>query len=160
VNSPKSENFRMQTPDDGRSPGVGRALRQASKAYNRVLQERLAAYDIGLAEYLHLRTLWSHDGLSQIELSQRIGIEKASSTAVLNSLEEKELIQRKRNSEDKRKINVFLTIKGHGLKTTLLPAARTVALKAVEGFDENEVRILTGFLQKLTSNLSGNNDAD
>lgn len=142
------------------SPGVGRALRQASKVYNRALQEQLAAYDIGLAEYLHLRSLWSHNGLSQIELSQRIGIEKASSTAVLNSLEDKKLIHRIRNSEDKRKINVFLTPEGGRLKDTLLPAARTVARKAVEGFDESEVQLLTGLLQRLTLNLESSEESD
>ena len=154
LNSTTSENL-TDTPTESSSPGVGRALRQASKVYNRALQEELATYDIGLSEYLHLRSLWSHNGLSQIELSQRIGIEKASSTAVLNSLEEKKLIQRIRNSEDKRRINVFLTPEGEALQETLLPAARTVALRAVEGFSESEVRMLTGLLQRLTLNLEG-----
>ena len=155
LNSTTSENLTEHTPTESSSPGVGRALRQASKVYNRSLQEELATYDIGLSEYLHLRSLWSHNGLSQIELSQRIGIEKASSTAVLNSLEEKKLIQRIRNSEDKRRINVFLTPEGEALQETLLPAARTVALRAVEGFSESDVQMLTGLLQRLTLNLEG-----
>lgn len=155
MNSATGRDLPRTSHAESPSPGVGRALRQANKVYNRALQERLAAFDIGLAEYLHLRSLWSNDGLSQIELSQRIGIEKASSTAVLNSLEEKKLIQRIRNSDDKRRINVFLTGKGDSLKETLLSAARTVALKAVDGFDESEARTLTRLLEKLATNLAG-----
>lgn len=136
------------------SPGIGRVLRHASKAYNRVLQERLSSYDIGLAEYLHLRALWSRGGISQIELAQSIGIEKASSTAVLNSLEAKGLIARSRNAQDKRQLNVVLTPAGQALKDTLLPAARSVAFQAVDGFDEREIPLLIALLQKLTLNLT------
>lgn len=135
------------------SPGVGQILRQASKTYNARLQESLSPYDIGLAEYLHLRALWTREGISQNELAQRIGIERASSTAVLTSLEHKRLIRRTRDSEDKRKVNVFLTPEGSVLRETLLPAARKVAQRAVEGFVESEVSLLTGLLQKMTLNL-------
>lgn len=134
-------------------PGIGRVLREASKAWNRLLQDRLADHDIGLAEYLHLRALWSNDGISQIELAQRIGIEKASSTAVLNSLEAKGLIHRSRDAGDRRKVNVFLTEEGKSRKETLLPVAHTVAFQAIRGFREEEVPLLVSLLQRMTSNL-------
>lgn len=135
-------------------PGIGRVLREASKVWNKLLQERLAVHDIGLAEYLHLRALWANDGISQIELAQRIGIEKASSTAVLNSLEAKELIRRVRDERDKRKVNVFLTTKGQTQRETLLPVAHSVALQSIRGFDQSDVQHLVVLLAKLTANLS------
>ncbi|MGV6874956.1 MarR family winged helix-turn-helix transcriptional regulator [Pseudochelatococcus sp. B33] len=138
---------------EGARPGIGRVLREASKVWNRLLQERLAVHNIGLAEYLHLRALWAQDGVPQIELAQRIGIEKASSTAVLNSLETKDLIRRTRDAEDRRKVNVFLTEKGQELKETLLPTAHTVALQAIRGFHEDEVLLLVSLLRKMIDNL-------
>jgi MarR family transcriptional regulator, organic hydroperoxide resistance regulator len=139
---------------------IGRALRQAIKAYNSVLQEELAPYGVGVAEFLHLRSLWSQDGVSQIELAQELGIERASCAEVLSSLEEKELIFRRRSSEDRRRVDIFVSPKGDGLKRTVLPAGRRVALKAVDGFSETEIGLLTRMLGRMTVNLRGSSGTD
>jgi DNA-binding MarR family transcriptional regulator len=49
---------------------------------------------------------------------------------------------------------VVLTQEGQSLKDTLLPAARSVAFQAVDGFEEAEILMLIGLLQRLTANLS------
>ena len=87
-------------------------LRDADTAFNRYLTAQLATHGITFSQFQHLRNLWVENGLTQAELSRRIGIEMASSTAVLDSLEADKLITRVRNAADRRKINVFLTAAG------------------------------------------------
>jgi len=99
--------------------GIGMLLRDADAAFNRYLTAQLAAHGVTFSQFQHLRNLWVEDGLTQAELSRRIGIEMASSTAVLDSLESEKLVSRVRNAADRRKINVFLTPTGAALEAPL-----------------------------------------
>ena len=60
-----------------------------------------------LGQFQHLRNLWVENGLTQAELSRRIGIEMASSTAILDSLEAAKFITRVRNTTDRRRSTCF-----------------------------------------------------
>jgi DNA-binding MarR family transcriptional regulator len=89
--------------------GLGALLRNADLAFNRALREELARHDITFSQFQHLWQLWQSDGLAQVELSRRIGIETASSTAAIVQLEKRGLIARARDAADRRRINVTLT---------------------------------------------------
>ena len=59
-------------------------LRDADTAFNRYLTAQLAVHGVTFGQFQHLRNLWVENGLTQAELSRRIGIEMASSTAILD----------------------------------------------------------------------------
>src|SRR3954464_12294869 len=103
--------------------GLGMLLRDADTAFNRYLTAQLAAHGVTFGQFQHLRNLWVENGLTQAELSRRIGIEMASSTAILDALEPEKLITRVRNATDRRKINVFLTPAGATLEAPLMACA-------------------------------------
>ncbi|HEX2726356.1 MAG TPA: MarR family transcriptional regulator, partial [Beijerinckiaceae bacterium] len=128
-------------------------LRRAHRSYSRRLQDELAAHGVSLAQYLHLRELWELNGITQNELSQKVGIEKASSTAVLDALEKNGLIVRVRNAQDRRKVNVHLTPAGQKIRDKLSPAARGVALRAVSDLSEAELDSLFSALNRVIASL-------
>ncbi|HTH97457.1 MAG TPA: MarR family transcriptional regulator [Stellaceae bacterium] len=133
--------------------GVGAMTRYVHRAYSRVLQRRLMPYNLTVAQYLHLRTLWQDGPMTQIEISQRIGIEKASSTSVIDSLEKEGLILRVRDTQDRRKINVSLSPKGEALRDQVRIVARSVADDAVIGIDDDELLLFFKILDKMIANL-------
>jgi MarR family transcriptional regulator, organic hydroperoxide resistance regulator len=133
--------------------GIGKLLRRAHRTYSRKLQDELAVHRVSLAQYLHLRELWELNGITQVELSQKVGIEKASSTTVLDALEKEGLIFRVRNSEDRRKVNVYLTPAGQKIRDVLGPAAKGVAALAVSDLSASELDILFSVLNKMITNL-------
>jgi MarR family transcriptional regulator, organic hydroperoxide resistance regulator len=133
--------------------GLGKLLRRAHRSYSRKLQERLADYGVSLAQYLHLRELWEVNGITQVELSQKVGIEKASSTAVLDALEKQKLIFRVRNAQDRRKVNVYLTPAGQKIRSVLGPAAKNIATQAVGDLSEAELDILVSVLNRMIASL-------
>ena len=133
--------------------GIGKLLRRAHRAYSRRLQDELAAHGVSLAQYLHLRELWELNGLTQNALSQKVGIEKASSTAVLDALEKNGLVVRVRNAQDRRKVNVHLTPAGQKIREALSPAARGVAIQAVSDLSEAELDSLFSALSRVIANL-------
>jgi DNA-binding MarR family transcriptional regulator len=133
--------------------GLGMLLRDANAAFNRVLREELAQHGITFSQYQHLRQLWHADGLAQVELSRRIGIETASSTAVIDQLERLGLIRRKRDLGDRRRIIVTLTPAGRALEKPLDDCAIAVNLRARDGLSKAEVAGLFDAVGKIVRNL-------
>ena len=63
--------------------GLGMLLRDADR-FNRSLREELARHDITFGQFQHLWNQLFENGLTQVDLSRRIGIEMASSTAMID----------------------------------------------------------------------------
>ncbi len=86
------------------------------------------------------------EGTPSTKLGPKMGMESRSLTRILNHLEKEKLIERIQDSEDKRKMNVFLTEKGKQM--------REESKKVVLGFndmlmDELGAEEMTKFLQTM-----------
>jgi DNA-binding MarR family transcriptional regulator len=117
------------------------------------LTAQLAGHGVTFGQFQHLRNLWVEDGLTQAELSRRIGIEMASSTAILDSLEAGKLITRVRNAADRRKINVFLTPAGAALEKALMTCATHANKRASKGLSKAEVAHLFALAGQIIENF-------
>lgn len=137
---------------------VGRLLRDAHAIYSRFFTLELAQLGVSFGEFQHLQYLWDADGITQVELAARIGITPATSTANLLSLEQKKLIRRVRNDEDRRKVNVFLTKSGFATKDKLVKCVSDTNARARRGMDEKQVRALFETLALLMENFESDND--
>ncbi len=144
---------RRATPARPPKTGIGMLLRDADTAFNRYLTARLAVHGVTFGQFQHLRNLWVENGLTQAELSRRIGIEMASSTAILDSLEAEKLIARVRNATDRRKINVFLTPAGAALETSLMACAAEANGRASRGLTKGEVAQLFSIAGRIIDNF-------
>jgi DNA-binding MarR family transcriptional regulator len=133
--------------------GIGMLLRDADSAFNRYLTAQLAVHGVTFGQFQHLRNLWVEDGLTQAELSRRIGIEMASSTAILDSLEAAKLITRVRNAADRRKINVLLTPGGAALEKALMACAADANKRASKGLSQAEVAHLFALAGQIIENF-------
>ena len=141
----------------GRVPdiGLGMKLRAGNAVFNKALREELARHDITFSQYQHLRQLWHEDGLAQVELSRRIGIETASSTAVIDQLEKLGFISRRRDAADRRRIIVNLTRSGRALQKPLDGCAVAVNKRARNGLTDTQVALLFDAIGKIIANLGG-----
>jgi DNA-binding MarR family transcriptional regulator len=141
------------TPARPPKTGIGMLLRDADSAFNRYLTAQLAVHGVTFGQFQHLRNLWVEDGLTQAELSRRIGIEMASSTAILDSLAAGKLITRVRNAADRRKINVFLTPAGAALEKALMACAADANKRASKGLSQAEVAHLFTLAGRIIENF-------
>jgi len=135
--------------------GLGMKLRDGNAVFNRALREKLAQHDITFSQYQHLRQLWQQDGLAQVELSRRIGIETASSTAVIDQLEKSGFIRRNRDSADRRRIIVHLTGSGRALEKPLDGCAIAVNRRARNGLTNAQIASLFEMIETIIGNLGG-----
>jgi DNA-binding MarR family transcriptional regulator len=149
-------NARRRAPGTPRAVprvGLGVLLRSADMAFNRVLREELGRHDVTFSQFQHLWQLWNDDGLAQVELSRRIGIETASSTEVLDQLERSGLIRRRRDPADRRRINVTLTAAGRALQRPLTECAAGVNALARKGLSNQDVSTLFAIMDTIIDNL-------
>lgn len=137
----------------GGDESIGYLSRYAYRAFVKVLADELAQYGILTGQWSVLRILWEEEGLSQVELADRMRVEKASLTNTLDGMERLGLITRKRNSEDRRKVNIFLTAKGQKLKDKLLPYAGKINRRATKGMSVADAAELRTLLLKVIANL-------
>ena len=158
----RSENKRPRELDDRPSSlgnrrvppiGLGRLLRDADLTFNRALRDELARHNVTFSQYQHLWQLWKEDSLAQFELSRRIGIENSSSTAAIDQLEQRGLIQRRRDPEDRRRVIVTLTVAGRKLERPLNECAIAVNRQARSNISQEEIAALFDTIEKITANL-------
>ena len=132
---------------------VGYLVRDANRLFGRNLQDKIASAGVLLGHWYFLRVLWEDEGLTQRELSERVGMKESTTFTALTSMERNGLIRRSRNETDRRKVNVFLTPKGKALKAKLLPLAKDVNEIATQDFSADEVKQLRTLLERVRRNL-------
>ena len=137
-----------------RKRGLGASLRLAHHLYGKLLQEQLRETGLSMAQYIHLRCLREEGKLKQSELSGLLGIEKASSTRVLDELEKRDLITRNRSQSDRRVVHVDLTDSGLRRIDGAMKSARLAADHASAGFEPDELGHLFAAMDKLLDNLA------
>jgi len=135
------------------SIGLGLLLREADMTFNRALRDELSMHGVTFSQYQHLRHLWQNDGLAQVELSRRIGIETASSTAVLDQLDKRALIRRQRDPHDRRRVIVTLTPAGRALERPLENCAIAVNKRARAGLSPAKVAALFAMIRTVIGNV-------
>jgi DNA-binding MarR family transcriptional regulator len=132
---------------------TGYLVRKTFRAFTRSLEQRLAPHDVSLSMWFFLRLLWEQDGLTQKELGDELGLTQATTAAAMDVMEKRRLIERRRNSVDRRKTNIFLTNSGRELRAVLLPYAAEVNKAALARVTAAELSQLLELLRRINSSL-------
>jgi DNA-binding MarR family transcriptional regulator len=133
---------------------IGAAVRLTYRRFIQELQAQLAPYDIPPGMWFFLRALWEEEGLTQRELSERAGALDAATVEQLQAMERRGFIERRRSTQDRRKVHVHLTPRGRALKRKLVGIARRVNETALAGLTAREIAALRLVLARIRSNLA------
>ena len=137
---------------------VGYQIRVTHRALQRFLQAKIEPHGVTLGMWYFLRALWNEDGLSQRELSNRVGTMEPTTLSAILNMEKKGLVRRVQNKVDRRKWHVCLTPKGRALKADLIPLAREVVNIAVQSLSRKQVKQLLEGLAEVQKNLHATTD--
>jgi DNA-binding MarR family transcriptional regulator len=146
---------------DLRRESLGYLTRYSHRALVKVLSQKLDRHRLLAAQWSVLRVLWRQEGLTQrltqrltqVELADAMRVEKASLTGLLNGMERAGLISRRRNPDDRRKINIRLTARGRRLEREVLPYAAEIDRQATRGLTAAETETLKALLARIITNL-------
>ena len=135
------------------SESSGYLVRDAHRAFQRLLERRIAAYGVTRGQWYFLRVLWNEDGLTQRELSARVGMMEPTTVIALRSMEKSGLIRRLRSTDDKRRSHVWLTTKARRMRNELLAVARGITEEAEAGISRSDLARFRRAIAGMTANL-------
>lgn len=137
---------------------IGFQIRHTHRLLQRYLQMQIEPHGITLGMWYFLRVLWVEDGLTQSELSQKVGTMEPTTLVAIKAMVASGLVERRRNSKDGRKLNIFLTKKGKSLREEWIPKAMQVNAVATRGFSEDDRKQLSVYLGKIYANIASQID--
>ncbi|PKB13425.1 DNA-binding MarR family transcriptional regulator [Novosphingobium kunmingense] len=132
---------------------IGYLSRIVFRTFSRVLERRTMEHGVSAGQWRFLRQLWVEDGLTQRELSDKVGMREPTTVVALRSLEAAGLIRRERSVDDRRKTHIFLTDHARALETLLNPHNAEVHDIATAGLSDAEVETLKNLLRRVHANL-------
>ena len=124
----------------------------------RFLNKRLSSTDLKGHQFLMLLTIFHDPGISQEEISEKIDIDKTRIARSSIFLEEKGYIERRRDTEDRRKYHLYLTEQGNALIPTIRGIIYDWSITITEGLSEEEIRLLMPMIEVLYNNAHKNDD--
>jgi DNA-binding MarR family transcriptional regulator len=100
-----------------------------------------------------LAALREKDGRRMGDLSGTTSIEVSTLTRLVDNMEKKGLVERRRDAEDARVVALYVTAAGKRLTQRIVPIAERYEKVALEGFDPREAEALKAALRRLYSNM-------
>ncbi len=125
-------------------------LYSLSKEITNQYRPFLEAIDLTYPQYLVMMVLWEKDSLSVNEIGQRLHLDSGTLTPLLKRLEQKQLLNRERASDDERRVTITLTDTGNALQQQAKDIPAKMAERMV--MSEEEATVLRNVVKRLTSN--------
>jgi len=132
--------------------GIIRLINRVRVEMIDALDRELSKYDISAPQLIVLAYVANKEADSAAALCKSISYDPGAMTRMIDRLQEKGLIRRTPNLEDRRATNLELTAAGRALYPQLLAAKETVQAQFLRGFGENEVHVLDGLLNRMLKN--------
>lgn len=132
---------------------LGHKLKLASQLMYRDFLERLEPYGLTPFHYLVLCCLWEEDGLTTTGIADKLKQLGATLTGVVDRMEERQLVYRERQADDRRVVRIWLTEEGKQLMKVLPPIGAETIRKATAHTLEAEQAVVLRFLDQIAENL-------
>jgi DNA-binding MarR family transcriptional regulator len=91
-------------------------VKDATRAFVRALQVRLAEHGVSFGHWTFLRILWERDGLTQKQLSDEAGVMEPTTFAAVTAMERLGYVRREQRPGNRKNFHVSLTPRGRALK--------------------------------------------
>ena len=114
---------------------------------------RESGHNINAEQWRVLINLWSQDGQTQQELSEKTWKNKGNITRMIDNLEKRNIVVRIPNHADRRSKLIYLTSKGKKYLKSLIPIARNTLYEAQENIPKDEMKLCKSILQQVINNL-------
>ena len=142
--------WREAVPDDR----FAHLVKDATRSFQRALQLRLGEYEVPFGHWTFLRVLWEHDGLTQKELSDEVGVMEPTTFTAVRAMELRGWIERRQRATNRKNVHIYLTDDGRALKAKLVPLAEEVNRIGAAGLSVQDVSTARSVLLAIITNLA------
>ncbi|MEO8492623.1 MarR family transcriptional regulator [Pseudomonas sp.] len=137
------------TPDSFRNCHLGLLLARAALLKDRIIDTHMEPHGVTAAQFKVLIIIAQFDINTPAELCRNLSLDSGSMTRMLDRLEQKGLIARKRSELDRRQVQVVLTEDGQRL-ADMLPHIGAQAMNELAGaLAPGELQTLEAILTKI-----------
>src|SRR5690606_23650610 len=133
---------------------IGYLARIVFRSFSRLLERGTLTHNVSAGQWRFLRQLWREDGITQRELSERVGMREPTTVVALKGLEKAGFITRRKTEDDRRKTFIFLTPHAKKLELTLAPMNAEIHEIATRGMTDEEVETLQSLMRRVIENLA------
>jgi len=137
------------SPDES----LGYQVNLLARLLENALRQEVAAYGVVPGQFPALLNLYQEDGLTQAELTRRVGIEQPTMARTLQRMERDGLIIRDPDPADGRRVRIRLTPLALKHQSPLAQAGHAVNARATAGLEPAELSAFLTTLARLVANL-------
>jgi DNA-binding MarR family transcriptional regulator len=133
---------------------INRVKNEALSALDQALaaDPEVSALEVTAAQYVIIAQLAEREANSSAQLCKSFSYDAGAMTRMVDRLEAKGLLERRRCPDDRRLINLELTEAGKALFPKMKAISATVQNRFLRGFTKVEVRQLEEFLGRILQN--------
>ena len=128
---------------------LGFHVRQAQGTMHRRIIEVLSSVDLTQKQAASLWLIGANPGTSQIGVGGALRMDRATTMAIIDRLENRELVVRQRSIIDRRRHELYLTPTGQKLLIRVKKLVKDHERKFAERFTQEELRSLIDMLQRV-----------
>lgn len=133
---------------------IGRIMIEYDKKFKYFIKNALKKYDMTVAEALTLLSLFENDGQTQDQLRSTVYYDKSVMTRTMQALEERSLVSRSDNPDDRRSWFFHLTDAGRELEPEIIEALRNWCNYAFAGMNDEDSHQLMQIMMRVQSNIN------
>ncbi len=109
----------------------------------------ISRYGLTVSEWRTMAVLGNHQPLSASDVVQRSSIDKVQVSRAIQGLLKRDLLQRRVDPVDRRRVNLHLTDKGQQVFADLIPRIRTLEQQLLGCLSETEQQTLRALMSKV-----------
>lgn len=133
---------------------IGRYISYLYRMGQCYINKELEPYNIGSGQFTYFMVLYNEDGISQETISERVKMDKATTGRAIKKLAEEGYVYRRRDLEDKRSYQIFLTDKGISMKPIIVNILKEWNSLLLEDMEISDKKSAVELLEKMAENIS------
>ena len=127
-----------------------KTIRNVRESFNNVFQKK--HFGVSYDQWLIIEQVRNKQGISQIEIANNTGKDRASISRIIKNLLQKSLLTKIHNEENKRANKVYLTPEGLDLSDQIVNVYNEVYKSQFVGIYEREMNFLKEILVRINQN--------
>jgi DNA-binding MarR family transcriptional regulator len=132
--------------------GIIRLINRVRVELIDAMDRELSKFDISAPQLIVLASVANKEADSAAGLCKSISYDPGAMTRMIDRLEQKGLVRRVPNLDDRRAMNLELTTAGKALYPQLLAAKETVQAQFLRGFSKTDAQVLEALLNRMLDN--------
>jgi len=132
--------------------GITRLINRVRVELIDAMDRELAPFDITAPQLIVLASVANGEADSAAGLCKSISYDPGAMTRMIDRLAQKGLVRRIPHPDDRRAMNLELTVAGKALYPQLLAAKERVTARFLRGFGQDEIAVLESFLHRMLDN--------